>query len=643
MNGINKIKALALLLVMVIILGFAPGSIFVKANAEYPPDFEVKDGVLKSYKGNSTEVEIPNGIIDISMHAFPSELNMISVTIPASVKTMSTYSGVHVNPFRLCNKLTGIYVDIANSYFKDEDGVLFSKDGRTLWAFPANNPLADYVVPDTVNIIAKNAFADCQNLTSITIPASVEDVGKFPFYNNNLVGIYVDSANLCYKDENGILFSKNGDTLIKFPSHSAFSEYVIPNTVTYISEYAFSSCNNLTSVDIPNSVIEIGHDAFNRCKNLTSVNIPNSIKKIGDYVFMGCENLTSVDIPNSVTSIGYGAFWLCENLTSADIPNSVISIDKWAFSKCYSLTSIDIPNSVTYIGDKAFSFCINLTSVDIPNSVKKIGDDAFAGCDESFTIFAPSSSYAEQYAKDNNIAFSATSSNTSLITPEVTAGNDPAVGSYALASVSEGDRTLTAEQITASGQDVSGYSLDINADGRFTVTFMGIPVEGTWTNNGNEYLMQDRVDTTYGQYNASDMTFTLEIQYTETSKSYFVFSKINASSSIPDIPVRNDPAVGSYEFVGISIGGTTVSAEEMAASGQEIDDYSLEINADGSFSMSIMGMTVGTWKNNGNEYVLTTGYGTLYGYYSASYMTFVIEIQHSEMFTTLYIFIQNIY
>ena len=129
-----------------------------------------------------------------------------------------------------------------------------------------------------------------------------------------------------------------------------------------------------------------------------------SMEDDGEYWEQDFSDLTTITIPDSVTSIGYSAFSGCTNLTTITIPDSVTSIGNFAFIECTNLTTITIPDSVTSIGDGAFSWCENLTSITIPDSVTSIGDLAFDGC-ENLAIHALKGSYAEQYAKENEINF----------------------------------------------------------------------------------------------------------------------------------------------------------------------------------------------------------------------------------------------
>lgn len=134
---------------------------------------------------------------------------------------------------------------------------------------------------------------------------------------------------------------------------------------TSISERAFQSCSNLTSVTIPNSVTSIGDHAFWNCSSLSNVTIPNSVTNLDSYAFYQCSSLTSVVLGTGLTTLTTYCFAGCNNLTSIVIPNSITSIGGSAFYNCSNLTSITIPNSVTSIGNGAFNNCSSLTKMTI--------------------------------------------------------------------------------------------------------------------------------------------------------------------------------------------------------------------------------------------------------------------------------------
>ena len=243
----------------------------------------------------------------------------------------------------------------------------------------------------SVTCIGWMAFSDCSSLTSVTIPNSVTIIRDNAFVScSGLTSFSVASDNSNYSSKEGVLFNKQQTTLIQYPARKQ-GEYIIPNSVTSIVDYAFYGCSGLTSLTIPNSITSIVDYAFEGCSSLTSVTIPNSVTSIEESVFSNCSSLTSVEIPNSVTSIGLYAFSGCSSLTSITIPNNVISIANYAFSDCSSLSSVTIPNSVTSIGESVFSNCSSLTAVEIPNSITSIGYSAFAGCSSLTAVEIPNS------------------------------------------------------------------------------------------------------------------------------------------------------------------------------------------------------------------------------------------------------------
>ena len=114
--------------------------------------------------------------------------------------------------------------------------------------------------------------------------------------------------------------------------------------------------------------------------------IPDGVIIIADFAFQNNLALQSIIIPNSVTQIGFNAF------------------------AGTGLINVTIPNSVTLISSGAFNDCVNLTSITIPSSVTTMGGRTFDG--SPVTIHGETSSRAESYAREYNIPFVVTGTQT---------------------------------------------------------------------------------------------------------------------------------------------------------------------------------------------------------------------------------------
>ena len=344
---------------------------------------------ISKYIGSDKEITIPDTIdgkkvTSIGNYVFEHCIGLESITIPENITNIENMA------FHICTNLESINVDVNNNIYSSIDGVLFNKEQDKIIFFP-DNRFDSYEIPDSVTSIGDMAFYGCDNLTNIIIPDSVTSIGNGAFYD-------------CYNLTNIII--PDSVTSIEnyaFSGCANFTSITIPDSVTSIGEGAFSSCRILTSITIPDSVTSISDSTFRYCYKLTDIIIPNSVTSIGFFAFEACD-LTNITIPNSVTSIGGAAFRYCTRLANITISNSVTSIRGETFFSCSSLTSIIIPDSVTSIGNKAFYGCTNLTSITIPKSVTSIGDYTFTDCN-NLTIYGYKNSYAEEYAKTNNIKF----------------------------------------------------------------------------------------------------------------------------------------------------------------------------------------------------------------------------------------------
>ncbi|MDE7363439.1 MAG: leucine-rich repeat domain-containing protein [Ruminococcus sp.] len=340
--------------------------------------FEIENGILKKYKEENgvTEVTIPDGIIGIGKEAFDNCRSLTSITIPNSVKSIGDY-----------------------------------------------------------------AFACCTSLTSIIIPDSVTSIGEVAFFScESLTNIEVSKKNKMFCSLDNILYNKDMTVIIEYPTAKETAEFIIPDSVTSISDGVFYDCTSLKSITISDSVTSIGELAFDNCKSLTNIEvseknkifcsldsilynkdmtmlikylmtkkttefiIPDSVTHIVKGAFSHCTSLKSITIPNSVTSIGEAAFFCCENLKNIEVSEKnkmFCSLDNILYNKDMTViieypiaketAEFIIPDSVTIISDYAFSGCTNLTSITIPDSVTSIGEWAFSGCISLTSITIPDS------------------------------------------------------------------------------------------------------------------------------------------------------------------------------------------------------------------------------------------------------------
>ena len=157
--------------------------------------------------------------------------------------------------------------------------------------------------------------------------------------------------------------------------------------VVGISDYAFDNYKNLEEVIVPGTVEKIGEFAFFLNSKLKKVTLNEGVKEIGKECFSQDTALVEVSLPSTLKTISVGAFLYCPNLERVTIPNGVERIEEAAFSRCEKLKEIHIPSSVTFIQN---------------DSREK--SSAF-NYDENVTIYAPKGSYAEKYAKQENIKF----------------------------------------------------------------------------------------------------------------------------------------------------------------------------------------------------------------------------------------------
>ena len=433
---------------------------------------------------NLANITIPNSVITIAECAFVNCFKLTSITIPSSV------TGIGENAFLNCYIMSSIIVDSDNPNYCSVDGVLFNKSMTNLIKYPHGKEAA-YEIPAGVTAIEKNAIYWCKNLTAVTIPVSVKNIGWMAISSNtNLqeviylgnqtqwanVTIGEDNSDLSDKklsitvykgtcganaswrlDQHGVL-TVSGEGAINnysasyapwYSYRSSIKTAKICSGITGIGNNAFYYCTNLTTLSISDGVTNIGNQTFSGCTGLTEITIPNSVISIGNQAFNGCTGLTRAVIPGSITRIGDQTFYGCTGLTNVTIKSGVTEIGNQVFYGCYNLSSITIPGGITNIGNSAFSNCRRLTSITLPNSLTSIGKQAFYGCSGLTSITLPTSL--------TNIGFQAFYNCTGLTEMTIPEGvnnfqSDSLTGCTNLSSVTIHGRTIELGGINSCGR-----------------------------------------------------------------------------------------------------------------------------------------------------------------------------------------------
>ena len=166
-------------------------------------------------------------------------------------------------------------------------------------------------VGDSVSKIGAYSFYGLTTATKITIGKAVAKIGTAAFYHTDkLKAFSVSSSNASFKTpDSGILYTKDGKTLVAFPSNKAWTSYEIPSSIVSVKSYSFGYNQNLTKVtQNQGSVKSINGHAFINCAALKKVYIKNNCTSLGNKVFYGSTKLELVRIPPSVTTIGTNLF-----------------------------------------------------------------------------------------------------------------------------------------------------------------------------------------------------------------------------------------------------------------------------------------------------------------------------------------------
>ena len=133
-------------------------------------------------------------------------------------------------------------------------------------------------------------------------------------------------------------------------------------------------------------IVMIAAKAFEDNRIVRSVQIPDSVTFIGNYAFWNCTTLERAKVGRGVSALNLGTFWGCTSLVHADLPDTLTSLGDGVFRSCTSLVSQDIPETIAELGDSCFRDCTALVSISLPAAIRTVMRNCFRGCSSLSTV-----------------------------------------------------------------------------------------------------------------------------------------------------------------------------------------------------------------------------------------------------------------
>ncbi|MBR2341009.1 MAG: leucine-rich repeat protein [Clostridia bacterium] len=398
-----------------------------------------------------TELTIPDNVTDLNGNVFYKMTSLKVVNLPAGITNISTMGNNNQSNFLFegCTALEAVNVSPENQTFTSVDGIVFTKDGKSLIYCPTNKMLGNeilnedgtgtgtydgnYTTPAGCQTIATYAFKGQKRLKQLTLSEDLLYINNSAFYSCTALNklTFAERTSTLRIGDNAFYncygLGKSGTETLTIPetveidgswafAYTRYGKVVFEGTnytnamnrtfsnCTYLKEVqgtpvvlagmecTFDSCTQLKSVTFtPGSRVESMKGTFYKCTALETVSLPSigsMTVSAGKGVFESCTKLKTVTMEDC-GFIGQDTFYGCTAMTSFEMPNGVSGMDVSAFQGCTNLTSIKLSSGLENIANKAFYNCSNLTSIEITGFVSSIGDSAFEGCSKLASVTLP--------------------------------------------------------------------------------------------------------------------------------------------------------------------------------------------------------------------------------------------------------------
>ena len=366
---------------------------------------------LRAFSGcaSLTEVVLPDSVTYVGGYAFASTSKLVSITLGKGVEHFGnfpflsdgiTFGAVEPALYQ-ASALKVISVSKDNAYFAEIDGALYgreadgidfgeasvlycvppARDSDYFQSAPSTRIIVPYAVHNQKNLktvvlndgmenIGKGAFYNSKKLQSLSLPATVTNIGASILLNCPAVtSFYIAEGNEKYSSDGHLVYEGTVLTTY-FGDESVPMDIVIKAGITEIQSAVFMNKANIVSLTIPDSVTTIGEKAFSGCSGITAINIGKGLKNIDSSVFAHLQSLQTITVSAD------NPYFTAENniLYSKDGKSLILA------AAGNGMTELNIKEGVTEIWDYAFSYHKTLKSAKIPNTVKTIGDYSFYEC-----------------------------------------------------------------------------------------------------------------------------------------------------------------------------------------------------------------------------------------------------------------------
>lgn len=317
-----------------------------------------------------TTVVLPSNLVAFGSSAFGNCSALTSINLPSSLNNIesSAFSG--------CSALTSLVFNVTGGLYVGPN------------AFRSCTQLNSITINAggdvTLSVYNEGIFDNCTALQRFELhtPGKLTSPRAQLFYINT-TGAALTTVILDAQGEGSTIATQ------AFQYCKQLTSVTLPASLTDIGFYFFYECNALTSVTIPAGLTTMGSGAFQGCSSLTSLDFSQTqLSTIDQTAFSGCTSLESISLPASLTSIGSSVFSQCSSLQSIDLSGTqIISLPNSAFSQCSSLASVQLPATINNIGDNAFYYCTSLPSLTLNvTGALNIGYEAFNNCPQLTSI-----------------------------------------------------------------------------------------------------------------------------------------------------------------------------------------------------------------------------------------------------------------